>query len=78
MDEKYIISKEELLELLESYYKLACLEQDGVDNWGWYMEGRIPFIANALGISEEEVEKEEYDFGYLASTDLETYERIVQ
>ena len=70
----YIISEEELLELLESRARLSCLEQDGVDNWTWYMEGRIEFIANALEISMEEAE--DMDFIDVAREDLKYFQEI--
>lgn len=38
MDEWYRISKEELVELLYSNFKLMALESGGVDNWDWYSE----------------------------------------
>ena len=31
-----IVSKEELIELIEALYRLAALERGGVDNWEWY------------------------------------------
>lgn len=71
---KYIISEERLLELLEAEARLQCLENDGVDNWPWYMEGRIGFIADALDISEETVREQDIDFRDVAEADLECYE----
>lgn len=71
---KYIIDEERLLELLEAEAKLQCLENDGVDNWSWYMEGRIRFIANALDIPEEVVREQDIDFCDIAKADLECYE----
>ena len=53
---KYIITEERLLELLKAENRLYCLEWDGVDNWSWYMEGRTRYIAEALGVSEEQVQ----------------------
>ena len=73
---KYIISEERLLELLEAEARLLCLEQDGVDNWTWYMEGRKRFIADALNISEEKVEDNDFDFADVAQADLADFEAL--
>ena len=74
MSKSYIISEERLLELLENEARLQCLENDGVDNWTWYMEGRKRFIADALCISEQHVEEEELDFIDVARADLSCFE----
>ena len=71
---KYIVSEERLLELLEAEARLQCLEQDGVDNWSWYMEGREQFIADALMISKEEVEDNELNFADVAQAGLADFE----
>ena len=71
---KYIIDEERLLELLEAEARLQCLENDGVDNWTWYMEGRIQFIANALDVTPQVVEDTDLDFCDIAKADLECYE----
>lgn len=34
----YSVSEDRLIELLEAEMLLATLEQDGVENWDWYME----------------------------------------
>ena len=70
------IDEERLLELLENEARLQCLENDGVDNWMWYMEGRKRFIADALCISEEEVEERNLDFKDLAKLDLTDFKEI--
>jgi hypothetical protein len=70
------IDEERLLELLENEARLQCLENDGVDNWMWYMEGRKRFIADALCISEEEVEERDLDFKDLAKVDLTEFKEI--
>jgi hypothetical protein len=74
MSKNYIVSEERLFELLEAEAKLQCLEQDGVDNWEWYMEGRKRFIAEALCISEGEVEDRNLDFEDLVKIDIQSYE----
>ena len=72
----YIVSEERLLELLENEARLQCLENDGVDNWMWYMEGRKRFIADALCISEEEVEDRDLDFKDLALADIKDFKEV--
>ena len=69
-----LINEARLTELLEAEAKLQCLEQDGVDNWEWYMEGRKRFIAEALFISETEVEDRDLDFEDLVKIDIQGYE----
>ena len=39
MSKFYKISEEQLIELLRDSMLLKCLEEDGVDNWGYYGEG---------------------------------------
>lgn len=38
------ISKQELRELLEAYYRLCALECGGVDNWSWYSESISDYL----------------------------------
>ena len=73
---KYVITEERLLELLEAENRLHCLEWDGVDNWSWYMEGHTRYIAEMLGISEEQVKKERLDFEDVARAELSDYQEI--
>lgn len=73
---KYVITEERLLELLKAENRLYCLEWDGVDNWSWYMEGRTRYIAEALGVSEEQVEEECLDFEDVARAELADYQEI--
>lgn len=72
----YIVSEERLLELLENEARFQCLENDGVDNWMWYMEGRKRFIADALCISEEEVEDRDLDFIDVAKADIKDFKEV--
>ena len=72
----YIITEERLLELLEAEATLQCLENDGVDNWSWYMEGRRRFIAFALDISEEEVRDNDLDFIDVAKAGLADFQEF--
>ena len=72
----YIVSEEYLLELLEAENTLRCLEWDGVDNWSWYMESRSRYIAEALGISENEVREEDLDFIDVAKAELNEFQEF--
>ena len=75
----YKIPEWRLLQLLESEDRLDCLEQDGVDNWDWYMEGKGQYLLegadayDALATLEED---ECFDFGDLAMLRLNDFERI--
>ena len=73
---KYIVPEDRLLELLEAEARLGCLDQDGVDNWTWHMEGRTRFIADALDISEEEVEERELGFEDVAQAGLYDFQKF--
>lgn len=71
-----IISKEELIELIKALYKLAALENGGVDNWEWYGESISDFldrywIENHDALikffnltTEEEIEEFKGDFSF--------------
>ena len=72
----YIITEERLLELLEAEATLQCLENDGVDNWEWYMEGRKQFIADALGISTKDVRENDLDFIDVAKAGLADFQEF--
>lgn len=39
-----MVPKEELIELVEALYKLAALENGGVDNWEWCGESVTDFL----------------------------------
>ena len=80
----HIISEDELLSLLWDSHKLAVLENDGVDNWQWYMEGRTEYIAQCLKKTKQYKDKpiqeimdivyeEDIDFQTLAEIDVEKY-----
>ena len=75
MSKMYIVPEERLLELLEAEARLQCLEQDGVDNWSWYMEGKTHFLAECLNLTEEEIEENEVDFSNLAEIGLEEFQK---
>ena len=70
----YLVPEDRLLELLEAEAILQCLEQDGVDNWTWYMEGRSRFIADVLEITKEEVRENDIDFIDVARAGLADFE----
>lgn len=80
-----IVPKEELTELIEALYKLAALENGGVDNWTWYDESRSDFlegywIENHDALikffnltTEEEIEefKDNFDFANIAQFEVD-------
>lgn len=72
MEEKYIISKDELLGLLERDAILSCLERNGVDNWTWYMVGKSDFMEEYFGADIPNM-----DFIDIAYKELEKYEVAV-
>lgn len=83
MDINYIVSKEELLDLLESYYRLAALESGGVDNWDWYGASLNDFLKEYIEENKtlllERIEEEEIeDFGFreIAEFELDNYEEV--
>lgn len=53
MENMYIISENELLDLLTSYYTLDCLEVGGVDNWSWYMANRKEYLGEFEGFEDK-------------------------
>lgn len=71
-----IVPKEELIELIKALYKLAALENGGVDNWEWYGESISDFldrywIENHDALikffnltTEEEIEEFKGDFSF--------------
>lgn len=76
-NENVVISKEKYIELLTDSNRLMILDNDGVDNWGFYYESYSEFIADSLFdltegfnlttqelqefLSEVELSKEEWD-----------------
>ena len=72
----YIIDEETLLELLQDSARLVCLEWDGVDNGTWYMESRAAFVAEMLGVDEDEVCKQDLSFDDVARSQLKFYQEI--
>ena len=71
-----VITKKELIELLEARYTLIALRRGGVDNWGWHSESFDEFLddywmKNRLELikffnltTEEDIEEFKDDFGF--------------
>ena len=83
-----VITKEELIELLEARYTLAALRRGGVDNWGWYgesfgeylddywMKNHLELIKFFNLTTEEDIEefKDEFGFAEIAQYEASKYE----
>ena len=57
------IEQRKLLALLEAYFKLAALENGGVDNWEWYGDSLCQYL------QEDEMNRlqdDDYDFRDMA------------
>ena len=76
MSQAYIVHDERLLELLEAEATLQCLEHAGVDNWWGYCDNKESFIADALEITEDEVNERELDFEDVARAGLADFEKF--
>ena len=63
---KYVICKEELLNLLRDSHELQALRSGGVDNWVWYDYARVSYL--------EACDAE--DFDELAQNNLEACEEV--
>lgn len=74
----YKISEERLKELLYAYYKLDCLEVNGVDNWLGYMYNKIQYVNEALGIYDEDNWNEDAELSDIVEIDLTEYEEIIE
>lgn len=55
MEKYYKIGETELKDLLYAWFKLDCLECNGVDNWLGYMDNVTEYIADDFNISYDEV-----------------------
>lgn len=75
-EKKYILTENQLLELLQDSLELQYLKANGVDNWCWYGEGRSLFIAECLNISEEEVAENNYGIDDIAIKLLNIYKEV--
>lgn len=84
MERKYVISRGELLELLEAQYRLAALERGGVDNWQWYGESNSDFLEDYInenkhllteGMEPEDAEEylEDFCFSDIAKFEIGNY-----
>lgn len=73
MEKQYIINEKTLLTLLTDSYKLAQLESAGVDNWCWYGEGQIEYVAECLGKTIDEVRENSLDFRDIALKAIENF-----
>lgn len=74
----YKISEKRLKELLYAYYRLDCLEVNGVDNWLGYMDNKIGYINEAFGTYNEDDWDEDIDFSDMVEKDLAEYEEIIE
>lgn len=83
-----VITKEELIELLEAYYTFTALECGGVDNWecggesssdfldNYWMENHLELIKFFNLTEEEDIEEFKDDFGFaeIAQYEASKYE----
>lgn len=76
MSKQYIISEERLMELLIAEAQLDVLEQDGVDDWTWYMESRNAYIADCLGVSQGKVRADALSFEDVAIAELSDFQEF--
>ena len=87
MEDRYVISREELLDLLEAQYRLAALERGGVDNWSWYGESLSDFLKDYVNENKvfltREMDKEtaeeyleDFDFNDIAEFEIGNYVRV--
>lgn len=74
MSRQYIVDEDVLLKLIARDIELEQLEAAGVDNWGWYGEGREEFLIEAISgrVPEDEI-PDEIDFEYVAKLELQDY-----
>lgn len=73
---EYIISRTELVELLEAYHRLAALESGGVDNWEWYCDSTSDYIKEYIKDNDITIDDEEmFDFWFsdIAEKEVEHY-----
>ena len=69
MENKYILTEEQLIRLLAARHKLNALEMGGVDNWIWYGESLYQYSKNY----ENDFEDEDFDFEDIAKLHLPFY-----
>ena len=73
---KYLIEEKRLIELLVAELKLQCLENDGVDNWSYYYEGKDNFLLDCInGRAPKEKIPEDLDFEDITELDIKNFEK---
>lgn len=70
MEKRYEISERELKRLLIDSAKLSILENDGVDNWSYYMYGTDEYIES------KGYDPNEYDYEDVAVMEVEDYKEL--
>lgn len=65
----FLVKEDDLLDLLICRLKIDCLNQDGVDNWPWYMESENEIIAEYLHVKNPE----DFTFEDCAKKELKDY-----
>ena len=81
----YLVSRDDLLEMLEAQYRLAALETGGVDNWEWYDYSSSDFLKEYIRenknylltffqINEDELENMDFGFDNIACVELANYD----
>lgn len=68
----YLVSENDLIDLLETNIWRRMLERDGVDNWTWYGESYRNIIKEYFPNKSEE-ELEDYSFNDCAEEDIKSY-----
>lgn len=68
----YLVSENDLIDLLETNIWRRMLERDGVDNWTWYGESYRNIIKEYFPNKSKE-ELEDYSFNDCAEEDIKSY-----
>lgn len=68
----YLVSENDLIDLLETNIWRRMLKRDGVDNWTWYGESYRNIIKEYFPNKSEE-ELEDYSFNDCAEEDIKSY-----
>lgn len=76
LNDNYILTEEQLLNLIEDSIVLRCLDTDGVDNWSWYMESKNSTIADTLDIPIQEVIENDLTFRDAAKKEINRYKKL--
>lgn len=73
MEKMYLISKEELLDLLAAWHEMNCGDCYGIDNWSGWDFGRHEYLQEWC--RENEIPyKEDFTFEDIALHELKNYE----